>query len=181
MGVGTQSNQAPTGQPTTNLSNVADDAQKKLEEKVDQVRQTGMSQLGSQKDRVAQTVGSVASALHQTSQHLREGDEASVAAYVDQIADRVDQFSRDLRERDMNQIVADAEGFARQQPILFIGGAFLLGFAAARFLKSARPEAPRSANYATPYTNGPRGETTALTAPRATTTNPPYTPMTRSV
>ena len=44
-----------------------------------------------------------------------------------------------LRGKDFDRMVDDLEGFARRQPALFLGGAFMLGLLAARFLKSGNP------------------------------------------
>jgi hypothetical protein len=56
---------------------------------------------------------------------------------MDKAADQVEQLAGYLQSRDVNQIVADAEGFARSRPSVFLGGAFALGFLLSRFLKSA--------------------------------------------
>lgn len=134
---------SPTSTPP-NLPNVADEAQQKVGQAVDQVRQQGMSQLATQKDRVAGTVGSVAHALRETGKQLKQGDDAPVAEYVDRVADTVEQFSNHIRQRDVDELVHDAESFARRQPALFLGGAFFLGVVAARFLRSSPPDEPRS-------------------------------------
>jgi hypothetical protein len=42
-----------------------------------------------------------------------------------------------LQERDIDQIAFEVQDMARRQPAMFLGGAFLLGFMAARFLKSS--------------------------------------------
>ena len=39
----------------------------------------------------------------------------------------------------MDDIVREAEAFARRQPAVFIGGALALGLLASRFLKAAPP------------------------------------------
>jgi hypothetical protein len=42
-----------------------------------------------------------------------------------------------MREKDPAEMVHDAERFARRNPTAFVGGAFVLGLALARFLKSS--------------------------------------------
>ena len=49
----------------------------------------------------------------------------------------LDQITAHLRDRPVDNIVADAAGFARRNPLLVLGGAALAGFAAARMVKSA--------------------------------------------
>jgi hypothetical protein len=77
-----------------------------------------------------------------------------VARYVDQVADSIDGFSTYLRHTDVGTIVDDAQDFARRQPALFLGGAFLVGTIAARFLKSSRPSASTSGRPGYPGSRG---------------------------
>ena len=130
----------PTSGRPADVQSVAEDAQKKVGQAVDQVRERGKSQLATEKDRVAGTVGSVAHALRETGRQLHQSSDPTVADYVDRVADSVDQFSNHLRQRNVDELIGDTETFARRQPALFLGGAFLIGLAAARFLKSSRPE-----------------------------------------
>jgi hypothetical protein len=60
-----------------------------------------------------------------------------VAQYVEQAADRIEQFSSRLRDRDLGDLMRDADRFARRQPAVFIGAAFMVGVLAARFFKSS--------------------------------------------
>ena len=79
----------------------------------------------------------VANALRQTGEQLHEQDQGSVGRYAEQAAEQAERFSGYLRDRDANQLLNDVEDFARERPAIFLGGAFLLGAAAARFLKSS--------------------------------------------
>lgn len=96
-------------------------------------------------------------ALRESGKQL-EGRSSTLASYVTSAASHLEQFSGGIRDRDVNQIVRDVERFARQQPTLFLGGAFVLGVAAARFLKSSGPDAgtgasgsiPRAPSHSTP-------------------------------
>jgi len=95
------------------------------------------SLLQEQQHAVAEQIGGLAEALHQTTQHLQEHDHEEVAQYTGQAAQGLERFSKTLRERDINAIVGEVQDFARRQPAAFIGSAALLGFMAARFLKSS--------------------------------------------
>ena len=53
------------------------------------------------------------------------------------MADHVERVSGYLEERDVNQLLEDAENFARRQPELFIGGALIAGLLVGRFIKSS--------------------------------------------
>jgi hypothetical protein len=104
---------------------------------VDRVRHTAAAQLTSQKTRATDTLGSVAAAIRQSSQPLRDNNQAMLADYAGKAADQLEQFSTRLRERDLTELMDDAKRFARRQPALFVGAAFAAGVLAARFLKSS--------------------------------------------
>ena len=102
-----------------------------------QAKDQATGQLASQKDRAASSLGGVADALRQTSQNLNQNEQRTVANYVNQAADRVERFQGYLRTQDVGAIIDDVERMAREQPVLFLGSAFMLGLVAARFLKSS--------------------------------------------
>ena len=104
---------------------------------VDRVRHTAAAQLSSQKTRATDTLGSVAAAIRQSSQPLRDNNQAMLADYAGKAADQLEQFSLRLRERNLTELMDDAKRFARRQPALFVGVAFAAGVIAARFLKSS--------------------------------------------
>ena len=109
---------------------------------VDRVKDQAAAQLAGQKDRATDTLGSVATAIRQSSQPLRDNNQEMLANYVGKAADRLEQFSQQLRERDLNELMDEAKHFARRQPALFVGAAFAAGVLAMRFLKSS-PDSPR--------------------------------------
>lgn len=104
---------------------------------VDKVKEQATAQLSSQKDRATQGLGSVASAVRQTTQSLREQQHETVAGYVEQAADQIERLSERLKNKDVTELLDDAQRLARRQPALFVGGAFALGLVGARFLKSS--------------------------------------------
>jgi len=126
---------------------VANQAQQKAGRVVDQTRQQMTSRLASQKDRAAEGLGSVAQALWQTGQQLREQDQDGVTSYIDNAASQVERFSTYLQNNDVGELINDVERFARRQPAVFLGGAFVLGLLGARFLKSSRQQLPMASEY----------------------------------
>src|SRR5215213_10218050 len=120
----------------TEISGQAQDQAMKL---VDTARQQATSQLGTQQQRLAGTLTTVATALHQASREMRNQDEGPIADYVDSAANQVEQFANTLREQALEQVITTTTQFARRQPALFLGAAFALGFAATRFIKSSTP------------------------------------------
>ena len=110
------------------------------------VRESANAQLASQKDRATDGLGSVAQAVRQTTQQLREGQHDTLAQYVEQAANQLERFSQSLKNKDVNELVSDAQQLARRQPALFIGSAFAIGLLGARFIKSSAPESQARGN-----------------------------------
>jgi hypothetical protein len=124
---------------------------------VAQVRERATSQLSTQKDRATDGLGSIAQAVRQTTGKLREEQQDTMAQYVEKAADQIERLSNSLRDKDVNELLQDAQRFARQQPALFIGGSFAVGLLAARFLKSSSDartaneyRAPATSDYTSP-------------------------------
>ncbi len=128
---------------------VAGQVQEKAGAVVDQVKQQATSRIDQQKDMAAGNLWSVANAIRDTGQSLRDKDQGAIAQVVDRGAEQVERLSSYLAHRDVNQILTEAQHFARRQPALFVGGAFALGMLGARFLKSTGqpPKATQSEDY----------------------------------
>jgi hypothetical protein len=125
------------------VSDVASQAKEAVSDVASQAREQATSQVVRQKDRAAEGLGSLAQALRHTSEELRTQDQLGITGYVESAADRVEHFSNYLRERDIGEMVNEVERFARRQPALFLGGAFVLGLIGARFLKSSGQQGMR--------------------------------------
>jgi ElaB/YqjD/DUF883 family membrane-anchored ribosome-binding protein len=104
---------------------------------MDRLRNGAASQLDTQKDRASDGVSSVAQAVRHSTQQLRDNRHETIAQYVDQAVDGVERFANRLKEKDVNELVRDAQQFARRNPAVFVGTAFAIGVVAARFLKSS--------------------------------------------
>jgi hypothetical protein len=128
------------------------------------------SRLDTQKDQAAEGLGSVAQALRQTGDQLREQNKgAAVHEYISSAADQVERLSGYLRSTNVNQMVNQVEQFARRQPALFLGGAFVLGLIGARFLKSSSQASSAQSGQ---YGSIPRNE--SLVPRSSYTATPPY-------
>jgi hypothetical protein len=102
-----------------------------------QAKQQAQTFVSQQKDLVADRVTDVADVLRETVGQLDERVPGAIANYAHQAIDRLDDAASYLREQDLNSLIADAEDFARRQPLLFLAGSMAVGFALARFLKSS--------------------------------------------
>jgi hypothetical protein len=106
---------------------------------VNTIKDRAAAQINSQKDRATDRLGTMAQAVRQSTQQLREQHHETVASYVEQAADHIERLSQRLRQKDVGTLLADAQQLARRQPALFVGSAFALGVIVARFLKSSPP------------------------------------------
>jgi len=136
-----------------------------------QTKDQGQAMLQDQKHAMAEQVSGLANALHSTAEQLKTQDQSAMAQYTQQAAEGLERFSRTLKDRDLGTLVGQVEDFARNQPGAFIGSAALLGFMAARFLKSsAERHSIPSPNTPPPSSYG-AGQTTS-TSPHETTVPP---------
>jgi len=119
------------------VGEVADQVKDQAVQLKDKVAETATGKLEDQKTQATSSLGNVSDAIRQTGQQMRSNDQEAIAQYIDRAAEQLDQFTGYLRSRDMRQIVGDVESFARREPALFLGGAFVLGLFGARFLKSS--------------------------------------------
>jgi len=136
-GVGAQGSGGTGGEVKQQVGEVAGQVKDQAIQLKDKVAATATGKLEDQKTQAVSSIGNVADAIRQTGQQLRSNDQEAIAQYIDRAAEQIDQFTGYLRGRDMRQLVGDVESFARREPALFLGGAFVLGLFGARFLKSS--------------------------------------------
>jgi len=128
------SNPPGSMEPGLSAESVTSDVKELASEAVDRAKGLASEQVSKQREKSAGQIVKLAGALHHTSEEL--GD-AAVAPYVDRAADALDRLSDSVRGGDARDAVRAAERFARNEPLLFLGGAFVFGLLAARFLKSS--------------------------------------------
>lgn len=131
-----------TGMQTDTSSGEETDVRQKAEETastlVSQAQEVASSQVSTHKERAASTLDSVADSIRRAGSEMRD-DQPQLASLTDQAATRMTDVSNYLREHELRDFVREAEDFARREPLLFLGGAFAVGFLAARFLKASSP------------------------------------------
>lgn len=120
---------------------VADTATSAAKDFADQATDKAGAVASDHKETAADALSDVADALHKTGESLSENDRDAFGRYAEQAAVQIDQFQSAIRDRSVGQLLDEAERFARREPGLFVGGAFLLGIAGARFLKASASEA----------------------------------------
>lgn len=90
----------------------------------------------TQRKKAADALGGIAQALRKTAIDL-DPENTTMARYTDIAAERLDEVARYLRQAHFNDVIVEAENFARRQPWWFLGGAMATGFIAARMMKSS--------------------------------------------
>lgn len=128
----------PMNQAKDPKERVKEEAIEKSQQVIEMARETTMDTLGQQKGRAAESLGSVASALRQAGEQLGSHDQQMIGRVANQAADRLEHFSTGLQDKSVEDLMGDAERFARREPEMFLGGAVVLGLLAARFLKSSQ-------------------------------------------
>lgn len=127
-----------TGQATQSANEIADQTKQAAAQVTGEAKQAARSQLATRKDQTAQGLNVVSSAISDMGDKLRQNDQtSSYAGFMDQAANQVKRAAGYLQNHDVQQIVGAAEDWARRDPALALGGAFVLGLVAARFLKSS--------------------------------------------
>ena len=100
------------------------------------IQQKVTSRVDEQKNRAADGLGGIADVFRTAGNDLRTENE-TLAEYVDMASDQLRRFADNIRQRGVADMMDDVSQFARRNPAVFIGGAFLLGIGVARFLKAS--------------------------------------------
>ena len=108
---------------------------------VNQVQQRAGSQINRQKESAATELSQVANTVRKIRETLGGEENGTIAQYAAQYTDKaansIERLSNYIREQEPKQLLNDVQNFGRRRPALLLGGAFLLGFAGARLIKSS--------------------------------------------
>ncbi|MBT8416299.1 MAG: hypothetical protein KJO42_02580 [Silicimonas sp.] len=140
-----QSHTQPGGQGTRSsdtkaaasaAEDLAKDAKDKAGEVGENIRDEARYRAEAAKEGVADELSGISSALRKASSDLRDGSpqERTFGAAANALADVADT----VRGKDLGEMVDDLSDFARRNPVAFLGGAALLGFAGVRMAKASR-------------------------------------------
>lgn len=152
-------------QAKSQVSQLTDQAKDQLSQATDKAKEIA----GQQKEVVANQFVAVADAIEKVAGDLEESN-APGANYVRIIADNAQQLSASVRDKDVSELMNMAQDFGRRQPVVFMGAAALLGFAASRFLLASAQRVQPSTSFTSDndYVGGGSSYTGG-------TTNPSYT------
>ena len=111
-------------------------------------QETGQSFVKNQTENLAGRFSEYANAVQSMSEKLRGEDDNILAGPAEKAAESLNRISDYLREKQPAEVLDDLESLARRRPELVFGGLFVLGFAAARFLKASRRQSGRESSMA---------------------------------
>lgn len=134
------------GEAKKQTRHLADEGREKAEELAHKAEQRAISRAEEEKTRLATGIRTVADSLRQGAQDLPE-DRQSYGRFVDTVADRAEGMSRYLENHEVDDMARQAQRFAREHTAVMLSGAFALGMAGARFLKSSSRKANRGGDY----------------------------------
>ncbi len=113
-------------------SEFVDAAKDVASQATDKLKQT----VDGQKNAGAEYVGSLAETIRRAAREF-DGDLPIAGTYIRKAAAQVEGVADTIRTGNFNDLVRDAQSFARRQPTALLGIALLAGFGVVRFLKSS--------------------------------------------
>ncbi|AHD08509.1 hypothetical protein [Phaeobacter gallaeciensis] len=125
------------------------------EQAQDTLRSEARARAEEAQTQAAGEAAAVARAADAAASELPQGSFQAEAAQ--QLAQGLEQFADKVRTADIDKVLRDTGDFARKNPMLFLGGAALLGFAATRFLKSTAPDSGHATTVADDTADDPWG------------------------
>lgn len=131
-------------------------------------KEIGFTQADRGRELAADGLTKLAQTMRRASQDVQ--DQPMAANVASTVADQTERAASYLRQTDARQMVSNVEGFARKSPLLFLGGALVLGAIASRFIKAAGG-APESTSIAKSEVPG-YGSNRRLTADGFAATGP---------
>lgn len=151
-------------------SEAAAAAEDEARELAEQAKDTAASHADAAKATLASEVDDTADQVRDAGRSFDEGSFADIAA--SHLADNLATAADAVRGTDLSSLQDDLSAFARRNPLVFFGGAAILGFAAARMMKASeraehslddvpdtyapQPSTPRSHPYMSNGHAGPR-------------------------
>ena len=105
------------------------------------IRRRAGENLEEQKSRAALLVDDLGGAIHRAADELRDRRDERTADWAEALSEQLRRASRYLADRDLRRIGDDLGAATRRRPGVAIGGLFVAGIAAARFLKASRERA----------------------------------------
>ena len=140
---------------------------------VNKVQEQAGSQINHQKETAASQLSQVANAVRRIRENIPEQEAGAIGRFVgdygEKAANSLERLSSYIREQNPQRLLDDVQNFGRRQPALLLGGAFLLGFAGARLIRSSM-STTRSQQQSRQMSGQPTFTPPNVSAPRQSTT-----------
>ena len=125
----------PTASDDDAVARAGQQAGESIGHVAERATELGFRQADSRRQQLAQGLQNLAGGIRRASNEMQD-EQPAVASVAQTAAEQTDRVAEFLRETDAREIVHNVEEMARRQPLLFLGGAFVLGLAASRLLKA---------------------------------------------
>lgn len=129
-----------SGTASEGMSKAADNVVNQIKDQVNNLRgQAGERARGFADDGKRQTTDflqSLAQIIQEAAQSVEEKLGSQYAGFGNRAADSVNSFSQRIDQKSVDDLVEDARSFVQRSPAIAIGVAAVIGFAAARVLRS---------------------------------------------
>jgi ethanolamine utilization microcompartment shell protein EutL len=123
------------------VAELADETKHVVSARTAEAAEAGRSQIRRQVDQragqAAEQIAAVGEALRTGAGDLRSNGKSSQATLVEQGADHIERLADHLRRSDAEQLLSEAEAFARRRPMLVTAAGMAAGFGLARMLKAS--------------------------------------------
>jgi hypothetical protein len=124
------------GSSTDTMKDQASDFVDATKDAASQATEKMKQAVDGQKNAGAEYVGGLADTMRRAAREF-DKDLPIAGTYIRKAASQVEVVSDSIRNGNFNDLVRNAQSFARRQPTAFLGMAVLAGFGVIRFLKSS--------------------------------------------
>lgn len=116
---------------------IGEEAQRQAKEVTSDLQEQAQRMVSEQKEVARSGLMDMVSAIRTAADDLERHQQSQFANVARKLAGGVEDFSRSIGRRNFQDMLSDAQRFARDHPAAFFGGAVLAGLAVARFAKSS--------------------------------------------
>lgn len=138
--------QPQAGDETHPLAEAGQQATESVGHLAERAADLGIEKADRGREMAAEGIHNVARTVRRVSTDMQT-DQPQIANAALAAADQAEKVAQYLRQTDARQIMSNVEDTARRQPLLFIGGAFLLGLAASRLIKAGSPDTAQTGRF----------------------------------
>lgn len=129
--------QPSTRPPHKTATDVKADVRSTASEAVGATQRKVSETVTAKRDTIASEMEGLAHAADVAAEDLQGHQQTALSEYVTQFASSISDLANNLRHKSIDELIHEAEGIARRNPALFIGGSIAIGLGLARFAKAS--------------------------------------------